>query len=243
MADGKMRKLARRFGVELGRYPRPESLPGTIKQVVHHRRIDAAVDVGGHWGEFATTLRNVVAFEGPIVSFEPSAANFEKMNANMVRDELWTGQRAAVGAERGRLDLHVYRSTDLNSFRRPSALGLDQERFDLVERSTETVDVVALDDIDLPSGRLLLKTDTQGFDLEVLRGAVALLGRVEAIVIELPVRNIYAHAPSFIDIVHHLSLAGFELLGMHPVARDDDRLRVIEFDGLFISTGSTRSDA
>ena len=52
---------------------------------------------------------------------------------------------------------------------------------------------------------------------------------------ELAVRNIYDDdPPSLAGMIDQLSSMGFELAGLYPVLHDVDRLRVIEFDGVFV---------
>ena len=103
----------------------------------------------------------------------------------------------------------------------------------------ETIDVRRLDDLvpSLPvlgqAQRALLKTDTQGFDLEVIRGAHAFLARTVAIQIELSVLPIYADAPTYQYVIDELHGLGFDLSGLFPVTLDAD-LRVIELDGIFV---------
>ena len=85
--------------------------------------------------------------------------------------------------------------------------------------------------LDLP-GPLLLKSDTQGYDLEVLEGAAGVIDRVEALVVELSVTPIYDGAPHIVEMLSHLRDLGFGVAGLFPIQRR--HLRVVEFDGLFI---------
>ncbi len=225
----KVKRMTRRAGIEVTRHPAPNTLPWQLQQVIKLRRVDGVVDVGAHWGEFATMVRRVVGFSGPIESFEPSSESFAILQTYMAGDTSWWGHRVAIGAEEARLDLNIYGSTDMNSFRGPAKTG------GLGEARTESVDVHRLDDVVTLPGSLLLKTDTQGFDLEVLQGASGLLHRTVAVTIELPVTNIYADAPELVGITQYLSADGFELAGLFPLVRNRaDRLRVVEFDGVFV---------
>ena len=99
---------------------------------------------------------------------------------------------------------------------------------------TESVAVRALDgwldEQDLPPAPTSLKLDTQGFDLEVLRGAPrALTGPVVALQSEVSVRPIYEGMPDWREAVRSIEALGFSLSGMFPVSRTE-RLEVIEWD-------------
>lgn len=229
-------KLAR-AGFKLTRYPAPYSLPWQIRRVVEHHHIDAIVDVGAHHGEFARLLRTEVGFHGPVASFEPMPASFEALRRTMAGDSAWTGHCMALGATSGELGLNVYPETVFNSFLTPNALGQDMFAPELAAGSTtESVPVRRLDQVlDLP-GALVLKVDTQGYDMEVIEGAAGVLERVAAILIELPVRPIYEGAPDLIEIMRWLAEWGYEPVGLFPVTRDPDYFRVVEFDGVFVRT-------
>ena len=74
-----------------------------------------------------------------------------------------------------------------------------------------------------------LKMDTQGYDMNVLRGAERSLADVIALQTEVPVRRIYREMPSYEEVVERLGALGFDVSGMFCVTRDE-HLRVVEFD-------------
>lgn len=82
----------------------------------------------------------------------------------------------------------------------------------------------------VPDPKVLLKVDTQGYDLEVVEGAAEVLWRVAALQLELPVKHVYDGVPGLAVTLERLDQLGFEVTGMFPVTRDRDQLRVIEFD-------------
>jgi hypothetical protein len=62
------------------------------------------------------------------------------------------------------------------------------------------------------------------------------MDRIEVIVLELPVRNIYDGAPTMLEMLTQLDDLGYELLTLAPITRDRAHFRVIEFDGVFVRT-------
>jgi hypothetical protein len=85
--------------------------------------------------------------------------------------------------------------------------------------------------------RVFLKTDTQGFDLQVLRGASECLDRIIGIIAELSVIPIYKESPPFEEAIRCYRDAGFDLVDLSVVNRTIDG-RVLEYDGLFIRRSS-----
>ena len=77
------------------------------------------------------------------------------------------------------------------------------------------VPVVTLDDVLAETDDIgLLKIDVQGFELEVLRGAVNCLRRTQAVLLEINYVSHYDGAPEFGEIDDFLSGAGFALRGV-----------------------------
>jgi hypothetical protein len=81
--------------------------------------------------------------------------------------------------------------------------------------------------------RILLKTDTQGYDLEVFRGAHGILPHVAIVQMEIPLLHIYRDVPDFCAIIGEVRGQGFHVAGMFPVVLDEAG-RLAEFDCLFV---------
>ncbi len=81
--------------------------------------------------------------------------------------------------------------------------------------------------------RILLKTDTQGFDLRVLEGAAGCLDKITGILAELSVIPIYEQSPPIHEALQAYKKAGFDMVDLSLVNRTVDG-RVLELDGLFI---------
>jgi hypothetical protein len=99
----------------------------------------------------------------------------------------------------------------------------------------ETVAMSTLDALfeEVTSGlaepRVFLKTDTQGYDLEVFRGLGRAAPWIAGLQTEVALRPIYSGMVRYLDALAELEQAGFGVTGMFPVNRDVEHL-VIEFD-------------
>jgi FkbM family methyltransferase len=149
------------------------------------------------------------------------------------RDGGWKAVQCAVGKEEREQMMNVGSKT-LSSLFAPS--GKTDFKFHL-DRS-EHVKVRRLDSImaemnvasDVP---LLLKTDTQGSDLDVLLGAGERIAQVQSIVVEMSVQHIYEGTPSHWQILEFARAHGFEPFGFYVISRDK-KDRIIEYDCQFV---------
>jgi hypothetical protein len=85
----------------------------------------------------------------------------------------------------------------------------------------------------IPNPRVLLKTDSQGWDLEVIEGARGCLHHVVALQTELSARAICEQQTDWLSALTALEREGFKPVHLATVTRDPS-LRVVEFDYLGI---------
>jgi len=89
------------------------------------------------------------------------------------------------------------------------------------------------------AGSLLIKIDVQGAELQVLEGALAILERCAALVIELTVTPIYPDAPLATEVIAWLDDAGFVLFDICSYAQRPRDGRLSQSDMLFVRKGSS----
>jgi len=105
-------------------------------------------------------------------------------------------------------------ASDMSSF-----LPLGDTGWGTVERQT-SVDVKTVDQVCAEAGVRqidILKSDTQGFDLEVFKGAeqTISLNRVGLIYFEVIFSDMYRGAPSFSEVYDYLLARGFLLVSIY----------------------------
>jgi hypothetical protein len=81
--------------------------------------------------------------------------------------------------------------------------------------------------------RPFLKMDTQGFDLQVLQGALPRIDRFLGLQSELSVIQIYVGMPPWKDALAEYEKAGFELCAFFPVSHDG-HMRAVELDVVMV---------
>lgn len=219
-------KFARRAGFELipsWRLPTHQQAI-YLKRLLLEMKADAVLDVGANCGQYGQFLRNQVHYKGTIISFEPIPENAEKIRQLARSDKNWVVYEMALGSQDTTLKLNVTANSVFSSFLNPSSSDLNQVFAE--NRTTRTIDapVRRLDDL-LPElrsrfglRRPYLKLDTQGFDLEVLKGAEASLQDIGALQTEASIRPLYDGMPSWRAMIDYLTAKGFEIGAMFSVS-------------------------
>jgi FkbM family methyltransferase len=241
-----VRKAATRAGCHLGRLPGVEVLGSHLLTVFTQLNVNCVLDVGAHVGQYGRFLRNI-GYRGEIVSFEPVSANFAILEKRCEGDEKWRAFRLALGHETGTEPINVARITQFSSFLSPNRYSHDQYGgFSDVDR-IETVEMTRLDRVfdectsRVADPRVFLKLDTQGYDLNVLRGAGACLSRIVALQSELSVKPIYEGMTDYVAAMSCMNRMGFELTAVFPVNREQ-HLQIVEFDSIMVASAARHSD-
>jgi FkbM family methyltransferase len=232
------RSLIRRTGFDLSRWPLASSFPGHIKALLDWYRITLVIDVGANVGQFGQSLRDVSGYSGRIESFEPFSASFQQLAIRSAADAFWNPHQVALGSCDFTANLNLYEGSDWNSLHRPNVEHLALAGRSLVQIGSERVEVRCLDSIWSQivghNDVVLLKSDTQGHDLEVLRGAGDRLTSVSALVLEVSVTTFYEGEPGLVEIMQSTRDLGFVPSGFFPVTRRRGSLGLDTLDACFV---------
>jgi FkbM family methyltransferase len=179
------------------------------------------VDVGANIGQTVERLR--ATFEQPqIHSFEPSPATFaelERRTGSLPGVHL---SNCALGAAPGTMELIENTHSDMSSMLEPGSepWGEVKGRVEVPARTLDGyADEHGIERIDV------LKSDTQGFDLEVLRGATDLLTkrRIRLVFLEVNFNDAYQGLPRLDEIYGFLHERGFRLVAFYSFHYQPDR--------------------
>jgi FkbM family methyltransferase len=190
-----------------------------LKRLLDAHEINCVLDVGANRGQYASELRGI-GFSGRIVSFEPVSSEFKALSDLFKDDTNWRGHQLALGSTDGSATIIVPRLTVLSSLR---PLVKDEPG-----ARTEVVEVRRLDRIfdstieGVPGPRVLLKMDTQGFDVEVFKGAGRCLDSICALQSEISIQPLYKGMPHYLEALRIYEEAGFELHDLTVVLRAGD---------------------
>lgn len=232
-----LRGKLRRRGFDIVPYP---AYGRALVELLQRLHVDCVLDVGAFIGEYGRMLRDL-GYSGRIVGFEASSENYALLERESAGDPAWEARCVAVGSAPGTLELHLMGSAGSHSLLVPNTYAAGEMPRVFKERGMETVEVTTIDDVYDGATRgassVFLKVDTQGFDLEVIRGAAASLERVAAVQVELSLQQTYEGQPGYRELLAELEGRGFSPALLFPTFSDKAG-RIVECDCVLIRTSA-----
>lgn len=232
-----LKRIFNMAGLEVRRFHPEESQLARLVTVLRHIHADVVFDVGANEGQFSRELR-AGGYHGRIISFEPLSEAFSKLSLASVGDEKWEiHPRCAIGSREGEVEINISSNSvsssilpmlSAHSEAAPGSVYLGREKV-----SITTLDIVAPQYLDGYES-VVLKIDTQGYELQVLDGASKILPYVKAILMEVSFVPLYGGQSLWNESIEYLQSKGFELWALEPVFVDPKTGRILQMDALFV---------
>lgn len=208
-----------------------------LVKVLKRHHIDHVIDIGANEGQFGRRLRQG-GYGGHILSVEPIPAVRETLMAAGEGDAKWAVAPAmALGAEKGTATLTVSEATDMSSLapltRQAEAMLGDTRQSAAIEVTVTTLDDAApkwLDDTAHPA----LKIDTQGTELDVLRGGRRVMDRFIVVILELSLVPLYQGEPDWRTVCDAVAALGYDPVLFLPGYFNKATARMVGMDGVFV---------
>ncbi len=202
------------------------------------------IDVGAHNGETLDIAASRLAGGAHYIALEPNPGTFALLKARAGRYEGTAMQASCVQAAAG----PVEGTTSFNATRASAVAGVLPPVAGLGERVPSgdhdileqvTVQMVTIDGLMAREGISsvdLLKVDAEGYDLEVLRGAMQALRehRVRVVLAEVFFVAYREGQAFFWDIAAFLQEAGYQFVNLYDT-RDTSQGRLYTGNGLWVS--------
>ena len=172
--------------------------------------MDRIFDVGANSGQSAIEY-SILYPKARIDSFEPVRESFEELQRRTAKKQLIHCHRLAFGSSAGTLSMDT--TADHSSMFKISDSGSE-------EVTVETMsDFCRQNQIEQIS---LLKIDTEGFDLEVLRGAESLIAdaNIDFIQVEAGMNPENTYHVYFENFTAYLHQRGYRLIGIYDQAHE-----------------------
>ena len=170
-------------------------------------------DIGANEGQTISKISKIHP-DAHIYAFEPSKTCFNTLQSKFKWSRL-NLYNVAMGANNGSLEFHEYSWSALNSV-------LKRAYGTATVNETYNVDVLTVDDF-CSSNNIkhinYLKTDTEGYELQVLKGASRMMeqNKIQFVFVEILFNQHYIGQSSFGDIYNYLKQNHFELVRFYDV--------------------------
>jgi FkbM family methyltransferase len=211
-----IKQLAISAGYTISRVPDWGANPLNDMRKVLRNSHPLIFDVGANIGQSVRWFRSAYP-TSEIHSFEPSPSTFEilKSTTSGPHTHLWN---YAIGASPGQLELQENESSDMSSFLPVGESGWGE----VIRRTSVTMQTIDQFCSDHQIGHIdILKSDTQGYDLEVFAGAERMFAqkKVSLVFSEINFLEIYRGQASFGKIYDFLYRNDFRLLSFYNISR------------------------
>jgi len=198
--------------------------------------IDLILDVGANQGQFASEIRRC-GYIGNIVSFEPLSDAHGKLLQASGRDAKWEAYpRCALGDHNGEAEINIAG----NSYSSSILPMLESHRNVAPESAYQGKEIAPIKTLDAVAGECLkgarapfLKIDTQGFEWQVLDGALNTLPHIKGVMVELSLVPLYDGQHLWQEVIDRLEAAGFTLWSFQPEFSDRASGRTLQINGVF----------
>lgn len=175
-------------------------------------------DVGANIGQTSIELKRYFP-DAAIHAFEPVNSTFEILDRNLGNTQKIISNNFALGSEKKELEIIIHNESLINSLLN-EVNPQDPQRALENNPQTQVVKVVKGDEyskLNNLESIFLLKTDTEGYDLDVLRG-------FESMIVNKKIGFIFAEVTfdvndishtSFLKVNEYLNLHGYKFSGMY----------------------------
>jgi FkbM family methyltransferase len=185
-----------------------------LKKLFGSVPVRRVLDVGANIG--STALQFAESFEGAdIWAFEPIASTYQKLvSATKACSRIHPFQ-CALGDIAGEVLVHTHSKSELNSLN--VEINNKTSTGEVESVSVKTIDSMVDDTTTID----LLKTDTEGYDINVLRGAERLLRSrlVRTVYAEVGFQSTDRRHTNFFELHRYLEEKGFHLVGIYEQSR------------------------
>jgi FkbM family methyltransferase len=203
--------------------------------LMKQRGINLVLDVGANKGQYGQLLRNL-GFRGRIVSFEPLSDAFAVLQRITANDPFWVCHNIGLSDVDGSAVINISANSHSSSFLPVSARSVQIEP-GIAYVAHQEAQLRRLDgmieQIVRPGEVIYLKIDTQGYELNVLKGALNAISRVRLIQLETAFFEGYQGQPLIEDVIRFLRELGYRIVAMEPGWEDSKTAEMLETDLIF----------
>lgn len=202
-----------RFGYNLSKIQVYDNPYDDIKRLLHNKSTPVIFDVGANVGQSIDQFLHHFP-KSSIYSFEPGTKTFLELSSKYGNEKNICLENIAIGSKTQQKEFLENEYSDMSSF-----LEMDRLGWGKIDNTT-LVDVTSIDNYcqakNIPKIDIL-KSDTQGFELEVYKGAMEMMksNNIQLAYFEFIFSDLYKELPSFHDIYKLLTDNNFKLVNFY----------------------------
>ncbi len=225
------------FGFEIRRISPMTRFDLQFHEILKRNNFNLVLDVGANFGQFAEEVIDS-GYSGRVVSFEPLSFAYAELQKRADLNKNWIiHERCALGSEETTTSINIAGNYASSSLLDMTSLHTDAAPH-TANIGVETVSVHKLDNI-LPvyandDDKILLKIDTQGFELQVLEGASGILDKVDGILIEMSFVELYSGQILWKDLMNWIEQRGFNLWSIDQYLVDPKSFKTLQAEAVFL---------
>ncbi len=198
-------------------------------------QINLIFDVGANIGQFGKRVR-ALGYTGELISFEPVAETYRKLQATIATDLHWKAIHTAIGNYDGPSEINVSENSYSSSVLNMLPMHIESAP-DAIYARQETIYVQKIDSIIdqyyRPGKNLYVKIDTQGFERQVFEGSLQSLSKIKAFQMELSLQPMYEGETLFEEMIHLLKAEGYKLKLVDSGHRNYETGELLQMEGYF----------
>ena len=222
-----LKKLFHSFGYDFSRYiPQDFGINPIADASKFLLKTDnpTIFDVGANTGQSIEIIKNILPNATNAITihaFEPSHKTFSLLSKKWGGDSNIFLNNFALGSRNERKTFLENYHSDMSSFLQPSSYcwgEIVEEKSVQIRTTDEYCKNQKIQNIDL------LKVDTQGYDLEVLKGSKLLLesNSIKMVLMEIIFSDMYTNLPAYDEIFKFMRLNNFKLVSTYKVWHQKD---------------------
>jgi FkbM family methyltransferase len=236
------KKLFNKIGFDIRRYNYLSSPKLRRLKLLRQYDIDLIFDVGANIGQYGRELRES-GYKGRLISFEPLSEAYNKLNKATIGDTLWEAVNIALGNFDGNSLINIscnsYSSSLLDILPSvvkncPEAAYIDKQ--EVVVRKIDSI----INNYWNQPARLYVKIDTQGYERNVIEGALSSLSKIIGFEMELSLITLYEGETLYIEMINYLFSKGYDIMSLDPGFSDNDTGRLLQVDCIFFRSHEMR---
>lgn len=213
----------RRLGLQVSRRGDGWELiePEQLQRFLRYFAVDCVFDVGANAGQYGQRLREI-GFTGRIISFEPNPETAARLRAVAAGDASWTVKELALDSVSRPLTFNIMKSDQFSSLHQPDHSGTAAFKNMNAVARTVSLQTRTIKDLfpelqgEFGFRRPYLKMDTQGHDVDVVRGADTYMAQFVGMQSELAITKLYQSAPDLHEALDYYQHLGFKLSSLVP---------------------------